>query len=105
MPALLMFIFHTASAQQGKDPKAESKRLVALSQKLEGTYQVQIVNSRELGEIPLQYMDSIVARRSLNQTVYIPYPNKSSIRIMVPAQAEIDKPGFVKLKKVVHISQ
>jgi hypothetical protein len=104
-PALFMLFFHSAYAQQGKDSKEESKRLVALSQKLEGTYQVQIINSRELGEIPLQYMDSIVARRSPNQTIYIPYPNKNSIRIMVPSQSDIDKPGFVKLKKVVHISQ
>lgn len=89
------------TAQQ--DPKAESQRLLSLSQKLEGTYQVQIVNSREKAALPLAIMDSIHLKRHATETVY--FPLKGNIRVMVLPQSEISKQGFKPLERIAYVSE
>ncbi|HWY12014.1 MAG TPA: hypothetical protein VN026_11855 [Bacteroidia bacterium] len=82
--------------------KAESQRLMNLLQKLEGTYQLQIINSRDKTELPLYLMDTIQAKRHITDVVYYKY--KGNVRLMILPFAEINKKDFKRLERVVHIS-
>lgn len=82
--------------------KAESKRLMDLFQKLEGTYQLQIINSRDKTELPLYLMDTIQMKRHATDVVYYKY--KSNVRLMILPFMEINKTGFKRLERIVHIA-
>jgi hypothetical protein len=103
---LSTFLLFTAGihAQQSDKEKAraESTRLMNLYNKLEGTYQVQVIDSREKVGFPLAMLDSIEAKRKQNETIYLWL--KSNIRIVVPSYTEIHKSGYVPLEQTVHIS-
>ncbi|MGZ3901993.1 MAG: hypothetical protein ACXVDC_16825 [Bacteroidia bacterium] len=79
----------------------ESKRLMTLFNKLEGTYQVQVLNSRDKTEIPLYIMDSIEVKRHVSDVVY--FPLKNNVRVMVLPYNVINKKGFVPLERVTNI--
>lgn len=100
------FLFIVISAfRQSSDPKVETARLMDLSKKLEGTYQLQIINSREAGEIPLSYMDTIVAKRLPIDTAYFIYPDKPQLRLMILPQSIIDQDNFIRLVRIVHVTK
>ena len=96
---LCLFTFFS-SAQ--KDAATESQRLVTLFQKLEGTYQIQIIDSRDKIEIPLVLMDSIQAKRNIKDVVY--FPLKPNVRVMVLPFSTINDKDFKRLERVVNIS-
>jgi len=75
---------------------------MSLSTQLEGTYQVQIINSREKPTIPLTIMDSIQLKRQQNETVY--FWLKSNTRVMIPSYSVINKQGFSPLERVKYIA-
>jgi hypothetical protein len=83
----------------------ENKRLDLLNKKLEGTYQIQVINSRELYVFPLQYLDTIVSKRDQNNVVYFSYPGQPQFRIKILPQSVISSPGFVKVKKSEYVHQ
>ncbi|MBI3510675.1 MAG: hypothetical protein HY064_08425 [Bacteroidetes bacterium] len=102
----LLFFMHTSHAQTAADSaRAESKRLMALYQQLQGTYQVQVINSRDKVEIPLQYMDNIVSMRQQNEVTYFYYPNKKNVRIMILPYSEIQSKDFVPVQQVAYITE
>lgn len=84
------------------DPKQETKRLMDLLVKNEGTYQVQIIDSRELPAIPLSLMDTINAKRHETEITY--YWLKENTRVKIMPKNSINDPSFTKLERVVHIS-
>lgn len=102
---ILFLLFAFPAITQTTDPKIESARLSELSKKLEGTFQLQIINSREAGEIPLQYMDTIVARRLQNDTAYFIYPGKPQMRLMILPIAIINQDNFTRLVRIVHVTK
>jgi len=75
---------------------------MGLSTQLEGTYQVQIINSREKPTIPLTIMDSIQLKRQQNETIY--FWLKNNTRVMVPSYSVINKQGFSPLERVKYIA-
>ena len=101
-PAITIFSQSKTPPQSEEARKAETQRLVKLSQKLEGTYQVQIIDSRESATLPLSVMDTIEAKRQPSQTVY--FWLKNNTRVMVPPVSVISKNDFVPLARVTHIS-
>ncbi len=98
---LLAFFFSFKLPAQDK-AKAESQRLMDLFQKLEGTYQMQIINSRDKTELPLYLMDTIQKKRHTTNVVYYKY--KSNVRLMILPFSEINKQGFKRLERIAHIS-
>ncbi|HET6992816.1 MAG TPA: hypothetical protein VFJ43_15890 [Bacteroidia bacterium] len=100
---ILFLLFAFPAITQTTDPAVESARLAELSKKLEGTYQLQIINSREAGEIPLQYMDTIVARRNAIDTTYFIYPNKPQMRLMILPESVISQANFKKPVRIIHV--
>jgi len=100
LAVLTLFCFLKVPAQV--ETKTESKRLMTLFNKLEGTYQVQVLNSRDKTEIPLYIMDSIEIKRHVSEVVY--FPLKNNVRVMVLPYNVINKKGFVPLARVANIS-
>ena len=84
------------------DPKVETGRLMELLNKLEGTYQVQIIDSRELPAIPLSLMDTISLKRGENEVKYVWL--KSNIRVKILSKSEITSPSFHGLPRITYIS-
>lgn len=74
---------------------------MSLYQKLEGTYQVQIINSRELPTIPLSLMDQVEQKRDASAVTYVWL--KSNTRVKILSKTQIEDPAFKKLEKVTHI--
>lgn len=87
-------------AQQ--DAKIETARLMDLLKKLEGTYQVQIIDSRELPTIPLALMDTVVAKRDENITTYVWL--KSNTRVKILSTKEIQSASYKGLTRVIYVS-
>jgi hypothetical protein len=94
-----------AQKQQVSDgtAQAETKRLTDLLHKLEGTYQVQIVNSREKTEFPMLLLDTIVAKRDRTQVVY--YQMKPNVRIKILPQNIIESPAFTPLERIKYVME
>ncbi len=95
----LLFVAFKNYAQQAD--KAESARLMDLYNKLEGTYQVQVINSRELPTIPLSLMDQVEQKRDASSVTYIWLA--SNVRVKVLPKTQINDPAFKKLERIVHI--
>lgn len=104
-PCLLLLFFSLCSMKgftQTDSGKAETDRLMKLLSKLEGTYQVQIIDSRELSTIPLSLMDTIQAKRDENSVKYVWL--KNNVRVKILPTTEIQAPNFKSLERVIHIS-
>lgn len=100
----LLLFSCTLNAQERDNYKAkvESERLMSLYHKLEGTYQVQVIDSREKVAFPLTILDSVVNTRDLNQTKYIWL--KSNVRLMILPYNTINKKGFTPLSQTAYYS-
>ena len=104
---LFIYVFSLLSlfainANGQTDPKVETQRLMTLLTKLEGTYQVQIIDSRELPAIPLSLMDTIIAKRDQNSVKYVWLSEK--VRVKILPVSEISQPTFQPLERVVYKS-
>lgn len=99
--SVLFALFFTIAFSQN-DPKQETQRLMDLLAKNEGTYQVQIIDSRELPAIPLSLMDTIIVKRHDTEIKYIWL--KDNTRVKILPKSLINDPAFTKLERVVHIS-
>lgn len=91
-----------AYAQPDPKAKAESDRLMKLYQQLQGTYQVQVIDSREKVGFPLTLLDSIMVKRQQDKTVYLWI--KNNIRVSIPPYSEINKKDFVRLEQTAYYS-
>lgn len=98
---LFLAIILSIKLSAQNDGKLESHRLMTLFHKLEGTYQVQVINSRDKTETPLWIMDSIEAKRHQSEVVY--FPLKNNVRVMVLPFNVINKKGFVPLPRTANV--
>ena len=92
--------FFAINVKAQTDPKIETQRLMTLLTKLEGTYQVQIIDSRELPTIPLSLMDTIIAKRDQNSVKFVWLSEK--VRVKILPVSEISQPSFQPLERVVY---
>ena len=99
---ILSLGLHAQQNDKQQKAKAESARLMALYHKLEGTYQVQVIDSREKVGFPLSALDSVQAKRKENETVY--FWLKHNIRVMVPSNTEIRQKSFAPLAQTAYYS-
>ena len=82
--------------------KAETKRLMDLLSKLEGTYQIQVIDSREQPTIPLTLMEIIELNRHATEVKYIWL--KSNMRVKILSKNEINTSSFIGIPRVINIS-
>lgn len=100
LPILFLLIGMPLSAQE--DAKAETERLMKLYQKLEGTYQIQIIDSREKIAFPLKTLETIEAKRHQTQTTY--FWLKERVKIMVLPEVAINKKDFQPVERIIYTS-
>lgn len=103
---LVMILFSTASVfaqvSDKDNVKSEEQKISQLSKELEGTWQIQVINSRKMPAIPIQVVETIEQRRLDNDTsYYYLYPD---IRIMILPRKVILNKNFNKIEKITHIS-
>jgi hypothetical protein len=89
------------SAQQSSTNE-RSNKLQQLNVSLDGTYQIQVLNSRELPIFPMSLLPKIDSLRNQNDTVYLSI--KPAERIMILPRRVIDNPAFKKPEGIIHIS-
>jgi hypothetical protein len=85
-----------------EDPKIETQRLMNLYKKLDGTYQLQIIDSREKSELQLSLLDKVEAMRHKTDTVY--FWLGTNKRMMILPSSVIDKTDFKAIENMAHIS-
>lgn len=99
---ILFFSFFFLGGFAQNDPKQETTRLMDLLKKNEGTYQIQIIDSRELPTIPLSLMDTIEEKRDINETRYVWL--KDNVRVKILSKKEITSTTFQSLERVKYFS-
>ncbi len=82
--------------------KKETERLNALNQKLNGTFQIQVIASREMPIFPLKTLDEISLKRDENKVTYIWI--KSNIRVLILPKSKIEEAGFKPIERIKHLS-
>lgn len=90
-----------ANAQETSKQEKETLRLKQLAKELEGTYQIQVINSRENPSLSFSFLDEIVAKRHKSDTIYF-WP-KRDVRIMILPESVIKVSDFKPLTTLTHI--
>jgi len=102
----LVFALQDINAQvnskEQQDPKIETQRLMDLYRKLEGTYQIQIIDSREKSELQLNILDTVEEMRHKTDTVY--FWMRANKRLMILPFSVIEKKDFKGIENISHIS-
>lgn len=74
---------------------------ILFAQSIEGTYQVQVLNSRMQPNIPANLNQIILKHRDENQVKFIQLGTQ--VRLKILPLTEIRKPGFKPLERIVNI--
>lgn len=82
--------------------KEEVKKYTKMTSELEGTYQIQMINTRSLPAIPLNLIKTIEEKRQDIETTYFFY--KSNIRIKVLSRQDIQSKKLTTDEKIVYLS-
>ena len=91
-----------AESIQAESLNVETNRLMSLLNKLEGTYQIQVIDSREQPTIPLTLMETIELNRHATEVKYIWL--KSNMRVKILSKNEISSSSFIGIPRVINIS-
>ncbi len=78
---------------------AEPAKLTAAS--IEGTYQIQVVNSRNQPYIPANLNQLVLDNRDATEVKYVTLGTE--VRLKVLPLSEINKPDFKPLQKIAHV--
>ena len=73
----------------------QPNNLIELAKEIDGTYQMQVVNSRQLPTIHLNYMEIIESKRHETDTVYHYF--NDNLRVMILSKSVISDPKFIKI--------
>lgn len=68
-----------------------------------GTYQIQIVNTRQIPAIPLSIIQVVEENRHLTDTIYVDY--SSHMRIMILPKDIINSGQYTPLRQTEYVSQ
>ena len=96
MTALLCLGVSTITLAQGNEQTD-----LRLMKEAEGTYQIQIIDSRQYPEVTPQMIREIEKNRDKNKEVVIRY--MPDIRIIILPESVINSPDFVAPKKYVFV--
>jgi hypothetical protein len=95
---VLFLMFSIISkGQTNKDSAAKN------TTNIEGTYQIQVVNSRNHPYIPYNLNQLVLDNRDATQVKYVTLGTE--VRIMVLPLSEINKPDFKPLKQIAHVAK
>ncbi len=95
---LLILIF---TGLMSKAQEATDKNKIDTSENIEGTYQIQVINSRNQPLIPVNLKELVLKNRDATKIIYIPFG--TDVRIKVMSTSEINKTGFKPLEPIANI--
>lgn len=98
---LLSPLFNQSFAQSNLS-ESKAEELTELGVYIEGTYQIQMIDTRALPAVELSLYEIIEAKRDLNNTVY--HYVGSNMRIMILPKEIIEHPDFISLENIKYIS-
>jgi hypothetical protein len=101
----VLFMVLSIDAQTGKSEKISPERRQQISQlnkQYEGTYQIQMIDSRKQPAVPYDLVERVNAARKQNEETFF-YLNKN-VRIRVLPKSVIERPNFTRVEKIVHLS-
>jgi len=100
----MVFVLFVGEAYSQTFQQHEEKQdLIALNQKLTGTWQIQMVGTRAQPMIPFDLVKRVDAIRSKNEVKYFYVDPK--IRIMVLPFDQINSQDFIPVKTIAYIGQ
>lgn len=101
---MLLFALPLLGWGQSDLSKEEGKDLKKLKEELEGTYQIEVIGSREEVAIHLKDFQAIHEKRKEQELAY--HSLKENIRVRILPREEIEKSSFEGVdKKVVYIEE
>jgi len=100
--AFFLLILPTSSYSQSNLSEEEATSYAERFNQAGGTYQIQIIDSREKPAIKISLIDQIDAVRKENDVSYISV--KDNIRIKVLPISVINSPDFTAVERVVYLN-
>lgn len=100
----LLFFFSlipTFFISQRNLSEADVSHYTSMLKAAEGTYQIQMINTRKEPVFPINIIDKIENIRHQTEEKYFLY--EKNIKIIILPKKVINEQDFVKLDKVVHI--
>lgn len=99
---LLGFLITSPVFAQENLTKEEVVKYTAMIQEAEGTYQIQMIDTRSLPAIPISIIKTIEEKRKDDETVYFFF--KPDTRIKILSRQEIKNKKLTIDEKIIHIS-
>lgn len=99
---LIVLLIPTAGYSQNNLTEEEAASYTERFNEAGGTYQIQIIDSRETPAIQVSVIDQIDAIRKENDVAYISL--KNNIRIKVLPMSVINAPNFTAVERVVYLN-
>lgn len=75
----------------------------AQNSEIEGTYQIQVINSRNQPSIPGNIDELILQNRHATEAVYVQLGTE--VRLKILPLSEINRTGFTPVEKIIHITE
>ncbi len=94
--------FSLSSKSQSNSASETTKHMENLLHKLEGTYQLQIIDSRELPSISFDMLKNIQDKRHQTDTTY--FYVKQNFKVMILPYSTIEKVDFMPIKSISYFS-
>ena len=99
---VLSLLYTTQLFSQTKISQYDITKYSEMVQLAEGTYQIQMIDTRSLPAIPLSLIQTIETKRDDSKVIYFQY--KQNIRIKILSKEMISKPNFIPLERIISIS-
>lgn len=99
--SICLFISIASYCQEGLT-KEEVKKYTKMMSVADGTYQIQMIDTRSLPSIPLELIKTIEEKRHDIKTIYFYY--KPDIRIKILSRKEIENKKLEKDEKIIYIT-
>jgi len=101
----ILFIFLSISGSINAQSNLTEEEAADYAEKFNqagGTYQIQIIDSREKPSIQISLINQIEAVRKENDVAYVSV--KDNVRIKVLPKSVINAPGFIAVERIVYLN-
>lgn len=99
---MVSFLFLQAPYAQEELSKEDAQKYATMFNNAGGTYQFQIIDSREKLTIPFSFIQQIEDARDEDEIVYIPF--KENVRVMILPKNAIISGNYEALEKFAFIN-
>ena len=98
---IIIFLSLTSYSQENLTEQ-QVQEYMEIGSQIEGTFQIQMIDTRSLPTFPLELYPMIKEARKENEVIYI-YPS-GNMRIKIYSKNLIDSENFVPAARITHIN-